>query len=262
MTTKKTTFSSTSENDPRYLTSVERTLSILETLSSYRSSLSLTELSNIVDIPLPSLQRMTKILEKNGYLTRDTRTKKYSPAIKAIDLMYNYLASNDFAKKARPHLVNLKQVTGCGVSLSIPSSVFMIYIHRLPNYKGDFENTLPGKRIPMHLSASGRCLLSSLSEQEVSNYMDNTEFQMITNHTIVDPPQLLLTLENIKLTGYSIVKEEVVRGLTSVSVPIYNKTKVVAGISIQLQSTAWTNEKIFQELVPRLHEVSNALKGE
>ena len=249
------------QEDQRYLSSVDRAFSILEALSANPRSQTLTELSRATGIAIPSLQRMTRTLEECGYLAKDEKTKRYAPAIKTVDLLHNYLASNELAKTAWPHLVRLRESSGLGVSFAVPNGNAMIYVHRLPGYRGDFENTLPGKMISMHLSASGRCALASWPAAAVDEYCAAAEFAELTQYTVRSASELKERLQRATDDGYCIVEQEVSTGVTSIAVPVRAGATVVAGISLHATSIARIEEQVFQSLVVRLMQVGRALSS-
>ena len=249
------------EEDQRYLSSVARAFSILEALSENHKSQSLTELSRATSVAVPTLQRMTKTLEAFGYITKNERTKRYCTAIRTVDLLHNYLASNELAKTVWPHLVRLRESTGLGVSFSVPAGGSMMYVHRFPSYRGDFENTLPGKKIPLHLSASGRCVLASWTDDQIEEYLNNTVFSKQTAYSLTSRVSLGKQLTFVTANGYCIVEQEVSMGASTIAAPILEGNSVRAGISIHVSSSIWPQNRLVDNLSSRLLDVTRALGG-
>ena len=247
------------EEDQRYLSSVARAFSILEALSENHKGQSLTELSRATSVAVPTLQRMTKTLGAFGYITKNERTKRYSTAIRTVDLLHNYLASNELAKTAWPHLVRLRESTGLDVSFSVPTNGSMMYVHRLPSYRGDFENTLPGKKIPLHLSASGRCVLASWTADKIKEHLNNTMLSKQTTFSITSRDSLESQLAAVRAKGFCIVEQEVSMGASTIAAPVLGGISVRAGISIHASSPTWPQTRLVGELSSRLLDVTRAL---
>ena len=124
--------SSNPKDDPRFLSSVERGFLVLDALSDGTGPMSLTEIAKNTGLTVPTLQRITATLVKTGYLEKKENSKRYGPTVKTVDLLFSYLSRNQFAKRAWPHLVKLREDLGLDVSLSVQTGSTMIYVHRLP----------------------------------------------------------------------------------------------------------------------------------
>ncbi|MDG4890107.1 IclR family transcriptional regulator C-terminal domain-containing protein, partial [Mesorhizobium sp. WSM4887] len=70
--------------------------------------------------------------------------------------------------------------------------------------------------IPLHSTAIGKCLLSSLPESEALEILGTGPLPAITKKTITDPSVLLRDLQLTRERGYAIVQDENIEGMTSV----------------------------------------------
>ncbi|MDC0660877.1 IclR family transcriptional regulator [Leisingera sp. SS27] len=245
--------------DPRYLTSVERGFRVLDALSSSSNAMSLTELSRKTGLAVPTLQRLTATLVTAGYLEKESSSKRYRPTVKTVDLLFSYLSRNQFANRAWPHLVKLREELGLDVSLSVPLGGSMVYVHRLPGYSGNFENTLPGKKVPMHLSASGRCVLSFRSREHVETQLSAGGLEALTPWSLTDTEELMQQISLCREKGYALVQQEVTPGIMTLACPVLQGATAIAGVSIHLPS-AGSNVSVFLDkaLLPVV-SVSQAL---
>lgn len=248
-----------SREDPRFLSSVERGLSVLEALSDSSGPMSLTEIARITGLAVPTLQRLTATLVQAGYLEKEADSKRYCQTVKTVDLLFSYLSRNQFAKRAWPHLVKLREDLGLDVSLAVPSGTSMIYVHRLPGYAGNFENTLPGKKIPIHLSASGRCVLSLENVGKVEGFLNSAVLEPLTPWSIVDPEAILSEIAKCREIGYAVVKQEDASGTISLACPVTKTFKAVAGISVHAPVAGLDILDFVSKVLPSVVAVSNAL---
>ena len=247
------------ENDPRYLSSVERGFRVLDALSLSTGPLSLTELAQHTQLAVPTLQRLTTTLIEAGYVQKIAGTKRYCPTVRTVDLLHSYLSRNQFAKRAWPYLVKLREELGLDVSLSVPVSNSMIYVHRLPGYRGNFENTLPGKKIPMHLSASGRCLLSLKSTNELAAYFENTSMEAITPWSLTDPTDLKVEILLCRDQGYALVKQEASPSMVTLACPVSKGAKAIAGVSVHTPVAGFEKSHFLTNVLSSVVSVSQAL---
>lgn len=247
------------ENDPRYLSSVERGFRVLDALSLSSGPMSLTELADHTGLAVPTLQRLTATLIEAGYVEKKAGTKRYRPTVRTVDLLYSYLSRNQFAKRAWPHLVKLREELGLDVSLSVPLSYSMIYVHRLPGFRGNFENTLPGRKVPMHLSASGRCVLSSKSAADLVTYFDNAPMQAITAWSLTEPVALKDEILHCRDQGYALVKQEASPGMVTLGCPVTEGSEVIAGLSVHTPLAGFKEQAFLENVLSAVVLVSQAL---
>jgi len=247
-------------DDPRFLTSVERGFLVLDTLSDSLGPMSLTEIAKSTGLAVPTLQRLTNTLIQAGYLEKDSGSKRYSSTVKTVDLLFSYLSRNQFAKRAWPHLVRLREDLGVDVSLSVPLGSTMIYVHRLPGYSGNFENTLPGKKVPIHLSASGRCVLSSMESERVRHYLASANLAPLTPWSITEPAALLEEIAKCRKNGFSVVKQETTFGTLTLACPIRKESEVVAGVSVHIPIAGTDENDFVCRVLPLVVSVSDALR--
>lgn len=245
--------------DPRYLSSVERGFRVMEELASASGALTLTELSRATDLTVPTLQRLTATLMEAGYLEKEKETKRYHPTVRTVDLLYSYLSRNEFAKAAWPHLVRLREELKLDVSLSVPLGDSMIYVHRLPGYRGNFENTLPGKRLPLHLSASGRCYLASKSDQEITDFLDTADLSQITTKSLYEPDAIFSAIITCRANGYCLVDQETSIGVVTLTCPVSRGKETVAGVSVHAPVAATPKHDLIERALPSLVSVALAI---
>lgn len=252
-------FKTNPNDDPRFLSSVERGFLVLDALAESTEPMSLTELSNVTGLAVPTLQRLTGTLVQCGYLEKEASSKRYRATVKTVDLLYSYLSRNQFAKRAWPHLVKLREDLGLDVSLSVPFGNSMIYVHRLPGYAGNFENTLPGRKVPIHLSASGRCVLALRNRELVARLVNTADLPPVTPWSSTDPDSILLEIRKAKELGYSVVKQEASPGTITIASPITKSLEPVAGVSVHSPIAGLTESVFVKKALQPLVSVCRAL---
>lgn len=247
------------KDDPRYLTSVERGFQVLETFSSSLGPLSLTDLKTATGLSIPTLQRLTTTLVEAGYLTKEPVSRRYQLTIRTIDLLYSYLSRNHFANSSWPHLVSLREELRRDVSLSVPQGHAMIYVHRLPGYRGNFENTLPGKQVPMHLSASGRCYMAAMSPAQLDAYFVDWTPVQLTNKSLNNKGEILEQITRCREQGYCIINQEVTTGVVTMACPVSRGGATRAGVSVHVPFAGMEPDALVETVLPTLATVAKAI---
>jgi len=84
-----------------------------------------------------------------------------------------------------------------------------------------------------HSTALGKCLLASLSPEDLESVIAHRGLPKLTPSTIVDKAQLMLELERVRAQGYAINTGETAEGVTCIAAPIFNNEgRVIAALSI------------------------------
>ena len=115
-----------------------------------------------------------------------------------------------------------------------------------------------GRRVPLHSSAIGKCLLA-FSEIPLPEQM-----KRYTDRTIVEIRQLELELEQIRFQGYAVDDEELTLGVRGIASPIRNREgRTIATIGLSGPSVRLTLDIIpkFAELLVKSSQDISAELG-
>jgi len=102
-----------------------------------------------------------------------------------------------------------------------------------------------------HPSASGKLLLSGLSNEQVIDLYKDRPLKRYGKNTIINISALLAESENIRKLGYTIDNEEFYEGIRCVATPVRQggSNKIGAAISIMRSIFSMTIERINRELI-------------
>jgi IclR family pca regulon transcriptional regulator len=110
-----------------------------------------------------------------------------------------------------------------------------------------------GSRLPAVFTASGRAMLSRLSQAQRLEIIQATPLTQATPATEIDPAVLLQRIEEAARLGYAIAWNQTVIGDISVAAAITDHHgHPVGAINISVPSTRWTKERAEQELLPHV----------
>ena len=92
-----------------------------------------------------------------------------------------------------------------------------------------------GWRRPLHYGMLGMVLMAGIESREVDRILENFPLEAHTPFSITDADAFSLRLEEIRVQGYVIEKEEAVEGLFGIAAPIKDYSRqVVAALGIAL----------------------------
>ena len=92
--------------------SIDRTFDILELLSHFESGLSLTEISEKIDLPKSTVHRLLKVLRDRNYIEKSESPNVYRLGLAFIELCSGLLNSLELKTEAQVYLRKLMQQTG------------------------------------------------------------------------------------------------------------------------------------------------------
>jgi len=232
----------------KQLSSVSRTLGILEHLSAYRK-INLERLAEETGLPKPTLYRFLITLVDLGYVYRDTNDQ-YSLTLRMFSIGSKGLAHMDLTEVARPIAEELGEKLRETVHMGILDGDMAMYILKIESRYTIRMYSRVGKRIPLYCTAIGKILLSEMEEPAFGQLIRNMEFVPFTRRTIANSSQLQTELALVKTQGYAQDLEEHEDGVRCIAVPIRDYTgSIIAGMSISWPTFRFSEEAKNQYIV-------------
>lgn len=206
--------------------SVDKAMSVIELLLNQRRPMSLQELSTAAEIPKSTLHAILSTLRDHS-IVEQRDDGKYYLGVRLFECGCAVAAEWDITNVAHPHLVQLAEQTGASTFIALlDGGECIIFDQYVPNSGFGLQIRLePGSRQPLHATAQGKLLLSSLSNAEVLNRLNARGMQAFTRHTITDPQKFLEELARIRQAGYSLEDGEYKVGIRSIAAPVYSLNK-------------------------------------
>ena len=212
---------------------VDRTLSILELLSVTRSGLTLPELSRRLALPKSSTYCLLVTLERRGYLLRNNRTHRYMFGLKLFSLANLALSGVELRENAADFLHALMRRSRLTVHLAIIEGDEAVLIEKVEPPGLLRLATWVGKRLELHCSAVGKCLLAHLSDTEFLRLVRDRGLTRNNENTITSIRKLKQQMTQIRDAGYAVEDEEGEIGCRCVGAPIFDHSgNVIAAISV------------------------------
>jgi DNA-binding IclR family transcriptional regulator len=220
--------------DERYLVpALARGLAILECFGSGREELSLVELARGVGMTRSAAYRLVYTLAELGFLARHPERKSYRLGPRVLSLGFAYLASQEMAEMARPHLEALRDRTNCSTHLAVLDGIEIVYIARFADKKALTSRITIGTRFPAHATSMGRAILAQLTADEVRKRFDGRALARFSNTTPTTLKTLQTVLEEDRERGYVLSRSGFEAGIASVAAPVFDADGLpVAAINI------------------------------
>ena len=112
---------------------VEKAMSIIKLVANSQSGLTITEISQTLDIPKSSVFDIVHTFRQTGFLEIDSeRLHTYKLGLEAFSVGYSYLRNLDICEIARPILTKLRDESGDTVFLAVRNGTsYITYVMKL-----------------------------------------------------------------------------------------------------------------------------------
>ena len=198
-----------------------RALAILEAIAaSDERPLSTTDLIETVGLPKATVHRLCALLEHDGYLRREPGGKRLITGPALTRLTYSVLAGTGERTPRRAILQALAGEIEETCNISVPNGTEMIYYDRVETKWPLRLELVPGSRVPLHCTASGKLFLSTLSKERRRRVIGRLSLDPLTSNTITDPMVLEQAIARIKVTGVGTDDQEFLPGMVACAVPV------------------------------------------
>lgn len=220
--------------------------------------LGITDLSEAVGVGKTVTARLVSSLEQFGYLRQNPATRKYRLGMKLVYLGSLVQDRKEIVQLVEPCLRLLSREFQVSAHLAVQERYGSLVMSKVSMGPMVYMDSRVGNTLPLHASATGKCLLAFGGEQGVEQYVRNCELTRYTDMTITTPAALRKELREIQTRGYAVDNEESIIGLTCVAVPLLDaRGHLVAAISLSGQTQFVLKKK--SEIVRLLGDVQREL---
>ena len=231
-------------------TAVERALNILEAAAQRRDGLTNSEISRKLGIPKSSASYILRTLERRGYLRRDAESGRYRLGLKILSLGGDAQGNLDIADVSLPFMRALGEKIRMTVHLAVLDQGEAVYVEKV-EAPGFFKvNTWVGRRMFLHSTSVGKCLMAWLPKQDVEMIVKQHGLKKRTPKTITSVTKLLAELEHVKQSGYAVDDEENSLGARCLGTPIFD----AMGNVIAALGASGTITQVDEASMPRMIE--------
>ncbi|MET0961452.1 MAG: IclR family transcriptional regulator C-terminal domain-containing protein [Noviherbaspirillum sp.] len=237
--------------DPSFMTSLARGLAVVRAFSDQRRSLTIAQISHKTGIPRAAVRRCLYTLKRLGYA--DSEANNFFLKPKILSLGYSYLSSTPLTVSAQPCLNSISRALNESCSLAVLDNDEVLYVARSATSRVMSIALNTGSRLPAYCTSLGRVMLASLSEDALRQYFDTVKLRAYTERTVVSVARLREILSEVRVSGYSVVEEELEVGLRSIAVPVRGASGVVhAALNVGAQATRVSTRQMEEEFLPAL----------
>ncbi len=200
--------------------SLKRGLQIVELVAEMAEPPTLSAIARKSKLNRSTAHHILKALVDFGYLVQVPETHIYSLSSKLFQLTQRSWTVEQLAEIATPFLEKLGNLTGESTSLAVFRDGRVI-IAAKQEQEGPLRVVQRiGESRPVHCTAVGKVLAAALSDQELEDLIEQTDFQKMTPKTITSPTVFRKEMDEIRKKGVAFDNEEHFKGVRCLAVPI------------------------------------------
>ncbi|WP_211949770.1 IclR family transcriptional regulator [Cupriavidus yeoncheonensis] len=195
--------------------SVQRILAVFESFTAERSSLTLQEIADRIELPKSTTFRIVQSLDQAGYLVR-LEDQQYCLSFRFTRLAGLVKSTLGIREIARPILIELAEKTKETISLHTVSGQNRICIDAVSTDASPLRAVVQsGEQIPLLVGSGSKVLMAYMPKDEAAPFV--TAVAKATKRTKAD---VLAEFEKVREQGYSVSHGERLLGISAISAPI------------------------------------------
>lgn len=199
-------------------------LAIIESFSRSRPRLTLTEAAVASNTTPAAARRCLLTLEQLGYVTHDARY--FEPTPRLARLSGAYLDANPIPSLGQPRLVLARDELGESISLAVLDQDRVTMVARAETERIVSAGVRLGSTLPAAASATGRVLLSALTDDELDTRLRSADLTRTTDKTLVTVAEVRERVKRVRIDGYAFTDEELEYGVRTIAVPVVDSEGV------------------------------------
>lgn len=191
--------------------SAKRTMQILSLLSTNRDGLTLSEISDVLEIPRSSTHQLLHEMTEKKFLC--VVDKKFRIGRKIFEIGIS--ASRNYVMLDQIHSI-IKEASdrlGSVIQFGVLDQSEVVYLQKAKPQGGVPLASRMGVRLPAHATAIGKAMLANLTPEEIEATYAGKEFVRYTSNSISNYDNLVDVLQSITKNGYSDDKGEFTEGV-------------------------------------------------
>ncbi len=229
-------------------------LELIEFFAQHRRPATLAEVSKHFDWPRSSTFNLLGTLASRGYLYEPRARGGYYPSPKWLLLLQQIERAEPIPEQFSALLRTLAQRTGETAVLAATSGAYALFVDAVESSHAIRYTAGPGKLVPLHVSATGRALLSMLSDADRASVLRRATFERFTPTTLMSVAAVEKEIQRSLQRGWFEGDAEFTTDLGGVAVPLPMPHRhfalLVAGPMFRIQSRGSELARIMGEEIP------------
>jgi IclR family pca regulon transcriptional regulator len=239
--------------------SFARGLGVMEILAAHPQGLTLTEMAEKAGLTRAGARRFLLTLVASGYAVQDGR--RFQLSSRLISVARTWLGGASLWAFAEPFMRAVSQQLNESCSAAILADEEVVYVARVAGRRIVSVGLHVGTRLPAYCTSMGRVLLSDLGDDQLTAFLARATIRENTPKTVTDRSGLAALVRQCRADGYAAVEEELELGLSSIAVPVRDRSgRIVAAINVSTQPARFSIAQMEAGFLPHLRQAASAIE--
>ncbi len=244
-------------------TSIKKALAVLSCFGEERLTLTLTDIAERLEIPLPTISRIAGALLEEGFLEKGAKDRLYRPGIQCYRLGVLAGKSGVIRSAACGPMSDLRDRFNETANLYVRDGRYRVVYDQVECSHYLKRSVGIGEKFPLYAGAAGRCFMAYMEKGDVEKILEGLE--RITDNTIMDPAVIYAKLAAIRKNRYEISAEEREQGISCVAAPIFASHDRVGVVLVLTGPSFRFTDEVVAEMAPAVRaaaeRISASLRG-
>jgi DNA-binding IclR family transcriptional regulator len=193
---------------------------MLLALSSGTPRLGVSEISELVEVPKPTVYTMLRTLERHGLVVQEVEGGKYALGPAVLQLGNAYLDGSELRARSASWADMLARQSGEAVWVGVLSGHNVVVVHHALRPDDLVQILEVGAAVPWHACALGHAIVASLADDRQKALLA-APAQRLTGRTVTDPEALRQALIATRERGYAVEDQEATLGDAGLAAPVF-----------------------------------------
>jgi IclR family acetate operon transcriptional repressor len=242
----------------RTVEATKTSLTVLDVIAELGGEAETAEIANELPLAVSTVYKHLRTLENEGFITKFEG--QYRIGSKCLELGGYVRRYDDIYRTAEADIQEIANETGELANLMVEEDGLGVYIHTARGEKAVNIDTSLGKRMPLNITALGKAILSTMTEERIDEIIDQRGLSRQTPQTITGRDEFDAELERIRDSGVAYERNQRVDGICCIAAPIAVEGKRHAAISITGPERRMSEERLQNELKDVIQRVANVIE--
>jgi DNA-binding IclR family transcriptional regulator len=254
----RVTFMADAAFGSRKVQSLDRALDVLQCLADGPKRIS--EIARETASSKAAVHHILATLEGRRMVTRERDSFRYRLSWGLYELGSAVLRHTGLDTVVDPHLSDLAETIGETTLFAIEEDNSALVLLRGESTTSFLvANNAPGRRIPLHATASGKVLLAH--HPTLMNHLTEP-LRAFTTNTITERHKLSAGLSSVRRRGFATCWEEHELALSSIGVPVFGRDNVIVGALTVAAPSGRLNRRTYRKYLDPLLQTRDAIHTE
>jgi DNA-binding IclR family transcriptional regulator len=199
---------------------LQRGLQVLEMIVAAAEPVRLADVARELEMDRASAFRLLQTLERNGFVTKDPKGKRYAVGGKLLAWTTAMSEEVGLIRVARPYLQRIVRDTNESAHLGVLSHDQALLLDYIGSESMVVVKNRVGVHEPLHCTALGKALLAVQPEERRRDLLGRGPFRRYTARTVTDPAAFAQVLDEVRRVGVALDDGEYDEMLYCVASPV------------------------------------------